>query len=97
MMNETTHCLCCRVKLRYLDKEKARNRGYCSLRCFYTLPPRYAYIERIYGIKAIDFVKKELNRTDNVETVAGLIGVYKQSLYEFIKKHRIHRVVRWEG
>lgn len=96
MMNATDNCLCCGVKLRYLDKEKRRNRGYCSLSCFYNLPPKYAYIEKVYGVPAIDFILKELNRTDNVDVVAGMIGVYKQSLYKFIKQHRIRRVAIWK-
>ena len=96
MMDSTENCLCCRKKLKYLDKEKRRNRGYCSLACFYTLPPRYAYIEKVYGIPSVDFIIQELNRADSVDVVAGMIGVYKQSLYQFIKRHRVRRTVSWK-
>ena len=96
IMNSTEYCLCCGKKLRYLDKEKRRNRGYCSLACFYMLPPRYAFIEHHYGIPAVNFIIRELTRTDSVEVVAGMIGVYKQSLYQFIKRHRIRRTVSWK-
>jgi len=95
MLNETDICLCCGKKLKYLDKEKRRNRGYCSLKCFYELPPRYAYIEKVYNMTAVDVITQELSRTDSVNVVAGLIGVNKQSLYAFIEKHRIKRITQW--
>ena len=98
MMDETKVCLNCSVKLNYLqNKEKRRNRGYCSLSCFVQLPPRYAYIEKCYSMPATEFIIRELTRTDNVDIVAQMIGVYKQSLYRFIKTHRIKRQVKWSA
>lgn len=97
MMDETNICLCCGQQLKYLDKEKRRNRGYCSLKCFYDKPARYAYIEKLYSMSVKEFIIKELNRTDSVEVVANLIGVNKQSLYKYIQKHMIRRTVRWKA
>lgn len=96
LMNKTTHCLNCGKKLRYLDKEKRRNRGYCSLSCYYAKPVKAAYIEQEYGKPLQEVVVELLNKNDNVTLTAQLLGLNKERLYNYLRKYNIRRRVQWE-
>lgn len=95
MLDEARRCLNCGALLKYLDKNKRRNRGYCSLQCYYAKPPKLAYAERIYGKPARELLVELLNKHNNVVAVAGLLGVRKQALYAWMKRYGIRRLVRW--
>lgn len=96
LMDEAKHCLNCGARLGYLDKNKRRNRGYCSLECYYAKPPKLAYAERVYGKAGKQLLLELLNRHKNVNAVAELLGVRKQALYGWMRRYQIRRVVRWE-
>lgn len=95
MMNNTEVCLNCGKPLKYLDKEKRRNRGYCCLDCYYNKPPQFAFVEQVTGQKVEDYILQNLNSCDNVTRVAELVGVTKQTLHRYIKKHNLQRNVEW--
>lgn len=95
MMNETEVCLNCGTPLKYLDKEKRRNRGYCCLDCYYKKPPKFAYVEHEVGIPVLDYILQELERCDNITKVADLVGVQRQTLSKFLEKHHVVRRVEW--
>ncbi len=95
MMDSTEHCLNCGVKLKYLlNKEKRRNRGYCSLDCYYKYPPKLAYACQEYGMKPRELLIHLLNQHTATAT-AGLIGVGKPQLYEYIRKYHIRKKVTY--
>lgn len=96
MLDETKVCLCCGKILKYLpDKDKRRNRGYCSLACYYKLLPKLAYACKEYGMKPRELIIYLLNRHTATAT-AGLLGVGKPQLYEYIKKYHIRKKVIYE-
>lgn len=65
---------------------RKRKQKYCSVVC---------YRNRDLGLDKAQ-VLELLNKTDNVEMTAGLLGTYKQRIYGFIKRNRIHRIVSWK-
>lgn len=96
MMNNTEVCLNCGKPLKYHpNKEKRRNRGYCCLDCYYTKPPKFAYVEYVIGVPVLDYILQELDRCDNITKVADLLGVTRQTLTKFLTKHHIIRTVQW--
>lgn len=95
MLDEAEYCLNCGIKLKYLDKNKSRNRGYCSLQCYYAKPPKVALLEKEYGKPAREVILELLNRLDNVTAVAQLCGMGKSNFYSVLKKYNIRRVVKW--
>ena len=96
MMDRAKNCLCCNTPLKYLPhKEKRRNRGYCSLKCYYDKPPKLAYAEKQWGMPAREMLVHLLNRHP-VYVVAEMIGVGKPQLYKYIEKFGLQRRVRWE-
>ena len=93
MMYESENCLCCGIKLRYLlNKNKTRNRGYCSLECYYKLPPKLAYASREYGMEPKALIVKLLNG-HTAEATAGLLGVGRSQLYGYIEKFGIKKKI----
>jgi hypothetical protein len=62
------------------------NKKYCNTTCFHN---------RNLGLDK-DEVLDLLNRTDNIEVTAGLLGTYKQRIYAFIKRNGIRRIVKWK-
>lgn len=94
-MDSAQSCLNCGVRLDYLNKDKRRNRGYCSLRCYYEKPPKLAYAEVQWGKPARELLLELLNR-NTVEAAAGLLGVGKPNLYGYIRKFGIRKKVVWE-
>ena len=38
-----------------------------------------------------------LNKIDNIDIVAGLMGTYKQRIYGAIRRNNLRREVRWVG
>lgn len=99
MMDETENCLCCGVRLKYLlNKGKARNRGYCSLKCYYQYPPKLAYACMEYGKDPQELLCVLLNR-HTVQAAADLMGVGRQQLYEYMRKYGIQKkvVYTWKG
>lgn len=96
MMDNTEVCLNCGIPLKYHpNKEKRRNRGYCCLDCYYTKPPKFAYVEYVIGVPVLDYILQELDRCDNITKVAELLGVTRQTLTKFLTKHHIIRTVQW--
>jgi len=96
MMAETETCLCCGLRLKYHQrKDGRRNRGYCSLGCYYRKPPKMAYAERVWGKPIRELLCDLLNR-QTVEATAHMLGVEKWTLIQWTKKLGIRRVVRWE-
>lgn len=96
MMDEAEYCLNCGAKLKYLpEKQKRRNRGYCSLECYFAKPPKVAYLERVYGKPVREVILDLLNRLDNVTAVAELCGMGKSNFYRLLRKYNIRRVVKW--
>lgn len=95
-MSAATRCLNCGARLNYSDnKDKRRNRGYCSLRCYYEKPPKLAYAEAQWGMPARELLLELLNR-NTVTATAGLLGVGKPNLYNYIRKFGIRKKVVWE-
>ena len=95
MLDETEHCLNCGVKLKWTDKNKRRNRGYCSLECYYAKPPKVAWLEREYGKPAREVILELLNKLDNVSAVAQLCGMGRSNFYAVLRRFNIRRVVKW--
>lgn len=95
MMDKATHCLCCGKLLRYLDKQKRRNRGYCSLACYYQKTPKMVYAEKKWGKPIRQIITELLNQTDNVNATAHLLGVEKPQFYSWLKKLNIQRKVMY--
>ncbi len=96
MMDETDRCLCCGANLKYhRKKQKRRNNGYCCLDCYYQKPPKMAYIEHECARDARGVILDFLNHNDNVKKTAELLGVRKQTLYRWLDKLNIERIVKW--
>lgn len=97
MMAEAARCLNCNHPLKYRHRHGGRrNRGYCCLACFYAKPPKMAYAERKWG-KPIRILLVELLNQHTAEATAGLLGVAKYTLYQWIKAQGLRRVTRWEA
>lgn len=96
MMDNADNCLCCGIKLKYTDKEKRRNRGYCSLDCYYKYPPKMAYIAYKYKRPVRNVIVDMLNRGRTMNAVAGLLGIGKPQLYEYMEKLNIKKIVKYE-
>lgn len=92
MMDEAEHCLNCGVRLRYLSKSY---RGYCSLRCVQAKPPKMAYLEKVYGKPIKTILLDSLGSTDNVRISADLLGIGRNTLYRWVDKLGIRRIVKW--
>lgn len=97
MMNETTTCLHCGVRLKYLDKQKRRNRGYCSLRCYYDRPPKLAYLCKEFGGDPQDVLLRLLNEHQSTDVVGHLAGASRQAVHNWMRRHHIRRVIRYVG
>ena len=95
MMDSAERCLNCGKPLRYTDKNKRRNRGYCSLACYFAKPPKLAYLEQEYGKPARDVILELLNSRDNATIVAELVGMGKANFFKTLKKLGIKRIVKW--
>lgn len=89
MIDNTDSCLCCSTKLKYLDKNKRRNKGYCSLKCYYNKPPKMAYIEYEYNNSARQVIIDMLNSGKSKNCIAGLLGIGRQLLYQYMVKLEI--------
>ena len=96
MLDETKVCLTCGTKLKYLDKNKRRNRGYCSLVCYFAKPPHMAYAERVYGKPIRQVILDLLNKNNNITATAQLLGVRKGTMFAWIRRLGIRRKVLWE-
>jgi|GEM_PF-3519305 Transcriptional regulator containing PAS, AAA-type ATPase, and DNA-binding domains len=96
MMAEATHCLNCGKKLNYLQrKEGRRNRGFCTLSCYYLKPPKMAYVEKEYGKPVKGVILKMLNDGASIIAVAERLGISKPQFYEWMKKLGIKKKVVW--
>lgn len=95
MMDSADCCLNCGKQLKYTDKNKRRNRGYCSWDCYLAKPPKLAFLEKEYGRPAKEALLELLNRMDNVAAVAELAGMGKANFYKTLRKLGIRRVVKW--
>lgn len=95
MMDAADRCLNCGKLLKYTDKNKRRNRGYCSLACYFAKPPKLAYLELEYKKPAREVILELLNRLDNVAAVAELVGMGKPNFYKTLRKLGVRRVVKW--
>lgn len=95
MMDEATTCLHCGVRLRYLDKQKRRNRGYCSLRCYYDRPPKLAYLCLKHDGEPREVLLRLLNEHQSTDVVAALAGANRQALHNWMRRYHIYREVRY--
>jgi hypothetical protein len=95
MLRETQNCLNCgnRLKRGHGFKIKA---GYCSSYCYLEKPPKMAYLEKEYGKPIREVMIDILNKSNTMEPVAGLMGIGKPTLYNWIKKLKIQQTVIWK-
>lgn len=95
MLYETKHCLNCGTRLKRGHGIKVKI-GYCNTRCYYAKPSKMVYLEKVYGKPIRDIMIDMLNRSNTVEPVAGLMGISKMTLYQWIKKLNIQQTVTWK-
>ena len=96
MMAEATNCLNCGAALGYNQrKEGRRNRGFCSLFCFYAKPPKMAYAEKEYQLPIKDVIMKMLNNGATVTATADRLGIGKPQFYKWMDKLNIKKKVVW--
>lgn len=97
MMNSATQCLNCGTELRYLQrKEGRRNRGYCSLSCFYSKSPKMAYVEKEYSKPIREVFLEMLNAGTTVEAMVDRLGIGKPQYYKWLGKMNIEKRVVWK-
>lgn len=92
MLDNTKVCLNCGKSLKYL---KNKNNGYCCYDCFLKKPPRFAYLESLYNCDIVDYILKELKRTNSMYMVSELLGINRKSITDFLAKNGIVRKVIW--
>ena len=96
MLESTQICLNCGTKLKFLpDKNTRRNRGYCSKSCLLGKPPKMAYIEKTYRKPVKEVILDQLNRGASVTATAGLLGLDRVRLHEWLDKLGIKKKVVW--
>lgn len=96
MLNETTECLNCGMSLKYhKNKEKRRNRGYCSTWCYLSKPPKMAWLEKEYGQSIETIILEVLNACGSGQVAADRLGVTRQTLYRWIKRLHLRQVTYW--
>ncbi|EHQ88255.1 helix-turn-helix domain-containing protein [Desulfosporosinus youngiae] len=96
MMAETTRCLNCGKILSLLQrKDGRRNRGYCTLECYFAKPPKLAYAEKEYGAAAKEVILKMLNDGASVVATAERLGISKPRFYDWMRKMNIKKKVVW--
>lgn len=76
-------CIVCGKTLPYKFNH-GKQQQYCNQTCFHN---RFE-IDR-------DNLLKLLNEHDNVTLAADLLGIYKATLYKYLKRHKIQRKVQW--
>lgn len=94
MLRETRRCLNCGAWLPRGHGFKIKQ-GYCSQQCYYAKPPKAAYAEKQWGKPIAELMVEMLNKSTD-QAVADMLGISKHTLYQWIRKYRIKRIVRYE-
>lgn len=92
-LEATGHCHGCGRTLRH-DRD-ARGRYYCSQQCALVAPPALlAASERLGTPPRETLVATLQGRT--VIAAAGLLGVDAHSVWQWIRRYRVRKVVSWQ-
>lgn len=96
MLEDATNCLNCGAILSYNQrKEGRRNRGYCLLTCYFSKPPKMAWVEKEYESPIKELVVKILNDGATVTATADRLGIGRAQFYQWMNKLDIKKKVVW--
>lgn len=72
------------------------DRRYCDYDCYREFPPKMAEVQEIIGKPIREIILENLNENNSPTTTAGLLGISKASLYQWMDKLGIKKVLYWE-
>lgn len=72
------------------------DRRYCNYSCYRKLPPKMVEVQETFGQPVKETILEILNENQNTTVTSDLLGISKASLYQWMEKLEIKKVLYWE-
>lgn len=72
------------------------DRRYCSYDCYRKFPPKMIEVQETFGQPVKDTIIEMLNENQSPTVTSDLLGIHKASLYQWMDKLEIKKVLYWE-